>query len=131
MDYRGAGRSDRPKDPSRYSLDILAGDVEARRRHLGQLPDLMDQRTRDGFQFFDPAGATVLGRVQGELAQEMGRELMEPALIQGLPVPRADEDQRRAGGGVPGVARGHAFHGAVSGRLGGRSSPPRRAGRSG
>jgi hypothetical protein len=24
MDYRGAGRSDRPKDPSRYSLDILA-----------------------------------------------------------------------------------------------------------
>jgi proline iminopeptidase len=160
MDYRGAGRSDRPKDPSRYSLDILAGDVEALRRHLGiaswavfghsnggataityalrepghvaalvlcdpllspvdlemnmvhkvarapapvyekaravyrsrgsaeerfgQLLELMDQRTRDGFQFFDPANAAVLARLQGELAQELGRDLMEPALIQGL-----------------------------------------------
>jgi proline iminopeptidase len=160
MDYRGAGRSERPKDPSQYSLDILAGDVEAVRRHLGisrwavfghsnggataitytlrepghvaalvlcdpllspadlemnmlhkvarapapvyekaraiyrspgsaearfgQLLDLMDQRTRDGFQFFDPASAAVLGRLQGELAQELGRGLMEPALIQGL-----------------------------------------------
>jgi pimeloyl-ACP methyl ester carboxylesterase len=44
----------------------------------------MDQRTRDGFQFFDPASAAVLGRLQGELAQELGRGLMEPALIQGL-----------------------------------------------
>jgi proline iminopeptidase len=35
MDYRGAGRSDRPKDPKSYSFAILASDAEALRVHLG------------------------------------------------------------------------------------------------
>lgn len=35
MDYRGAGRSDRPKDPAQYSFSILASDAEAIRQHLG------------------------------------------------------------------------------------------------
>ena len=28
MDYRGAGRSDRPNDPAKYSLAVLASDIE-------------------------------------------------------------------------------------------------------
>jgi proline iminopeptidase len=35
MDYRGAGRSDRPKDPAQYSFSILASDAEAIRQRLG------------------------------------------------------------------------------------------------
>ena len=35
FDQRGGGRSDRPKDPSYYSLDIMVDDVEQLRRHLG------------------------------------------------------------------------------------------------
>ncbi|MBN1396682.1 MAG: alpha/beta fold hydrolase [Bacteroidetes bacterium] len=35
MDNRGSGRSDRPKDPSKYSFAILADDVEAIRKELG------------------------------------------------------------------------------------------------
>lgn len=35
MDYRGAGRSERPKDPDQYSFDILSDDIEALRKHLG------------------------------------------------------------------------------------------------
>jgi pimeloyl-ACP methyl ester carboxylesterase len=35
MDDRGAGRSDRPKDPAQYSWATLADDAEAIRGHLG------------------------------------------------------------------------------------------------
>ena len=35
MDYRGAGRSDRPTDPAQYSFALLASDAEAIRRKLG------------------------------------------------------------------------------------------------
>jgi pimeloyl-ACP methyl ester carboxylesterase len=35
MDYRGAGRSDRPSDPKQYSFAILASDADAIRNHLG------------------------------------------------------------------------------------------------
>jgi proline iminopeptidase len=35
MDYRGAGRSGRPQDPSQYSFQILASDADAVRKHLG------------------------------------------------------------------------------------------------
>lgn len=160
MDYRGAGRSDRPKDPSQYSFSILASDAEAIRQHLGiqrwvvfghsnggatantyalqypsrvaalvlcdpltsptdleilmvhmvalapannyeqaraiyqsgkstekrlnQLFDLIDQNTRYGFQFYDPKSNALLGSFQGDLSKEIGKGLMEPALIQGL-----------------------------------------------
>lgn len=35
LDQRGGGRSDRPADPSNYSIDIMVEDVEQLRRHLG------------------------------------------------------------------------------------------------
>ncbi len=35
LDQRGAGRSERPSDLSKYSMDILVDDVEQLRRHLG------------------------------------------------------------------------------------------------
>ncbi|HEX8256724.1 MAG TPA: alpha/beta fold hydrolase [Allosphingosinicella sp.] len=35
LDQRGSGRSDRPQDPSYYSIDIMVEDVERLRRHLG------------------------------------------------------------------------------------------------
>jgi len=35
LDQRGAGRSDRPKDLAKYSMNILIEDVERLRRHLG------------------------------------------------------------------------------------------------
>jgi proline iminopeptidase len=35
FDQRGGGRSDRPVDPSNYSIDIMVEDVEQLRRHLG------------------------------------------------------------------------------------------------
>lgn len=35
MDYRGAGRSERPPSPAQYSFDLLASDAEAVRRQLG------------------------------------------------------------------------------------------------
>jgi proline iminopeptidase len=160
MDYRGAGRSARPKDPGQYSLVILASDAEAIRKHLGiekwsvfghsnggataiayalqytghvatiilcdpllspidlemnmihkvalapadkfeqaraiyksaqsdeerfgKLLDLIDVKTRYGFQYFNPDNSAVLERIQADLAREIGKELMEPALIQGL-----------------------------------------------
>lgn len=160
LDYRGAGRSDRPADPGRYSFAILASDAEAVRAHLGiarwsvfghsnggataityalQHPDrvsalvlcdpllspadlelnmvhkvalsprdqyvaaraiyqsaepsavkfdrlleLLDQETRYRFQFHDPRDAAVLARLQAELARELGEDLMEPALVEGL-----------------------------------------------
>ena len=35
FDQRGAGRSDRPKDPALYSMDLLVEDIERLRVHLG------------------------------------------------------------------------------------------------
>lgn len=35
FDQRGAGRSERPKDPAAYSLDILVNDIERLRQQLG------------------------------------------------------------------------------------------------
>jgi proline iminopeptidase len=35
LDQRGAGRSDRPSNLSKYSMDIMVEDVEQLRRHLG------------------------------------------------------------------------------------------------
>jgi proline iminopeptidase len=35
LDQRGSGRSDRPRDPSHYSIDIMVEDIEQLRRHLG------------------------------------------------------------------------------------------------
>ncbi len=35
LDQRGAGRSDRPRDLSKYSMDIMVDDIEQLRRHLG------------------------------------------------------------------------------------------------
>lgn len=35
FDQRGAGRSDRPKDETRYSIEIMVEDIEHLRRHLG------------------------------------------------------------------------------------------------
>lgn len=35
LDQRGAGRSERPKDPAAYSLDILVEDIERLRQELG------------------------------------------------------------------------------------------------
>jgi len=35
LDQRGGGRSDRPADPSNYSIDIMVEDIEHLRRHLG------------------------------------------------------------------------------------------------
>ena len=160
MDYRGAGRSDRPKDPKKYSFTILANDAEVLRKHLGiekwavfghsnggataltyalrdsnhvaavilcdpllspadlemnmihktalapadkyeqaraiyksgaseeerfgRLLDLLDQKTRDSFQFYDPVNSSLYGQIQSELSKEIGKGLMEPALIQGL-----------------------------------------------
>ena len=34
MDYRGAGRSDRPQNPDDYSFEILSDDIEVLRKHL-------------------------------------------------------------------------------------------------
>ena len=160
MDYRGAGRSDRPKDPKKYSFTILANDAEVLRKHLGiekwvvfghsnggataltyalrdsnhvaalilcdpllspidlemnminktalapsdkyeqaraiyksgaseeerfgKLLDLLDQKTRDSFQFYDPVNSSLYSKIQSELSKEISKGLMEPALIQGL-----------------------------------------------
>ena len=160
MDYRGAGRSDRPKDPAKYSFAILASDAEAIRESLGiekwvvfghsnggttaityalkysshvaalilcdpllspvdlkmnmihkvalaspdkyeqaraiyksnestevrfgKLLDLIDQKKRDSFQFYDTENSSVLAGYQAELSKEIGKGLMEPALMQGL-----------------------------------------------
>lgn len=160
MDYRGAGRSERPKELAKYSFAILASDAEALRLHLGikrwivfghsnggataityaaahpeqvaglvlcnpllsardlemnmvhkvvlapadkyvqaraiykskdstnakfdALLDLIDRRTRYGFQFFRPENNDVLEGLQGALSKELGKDLMEPALIKGL-----------------------------------------------
>jgi proline iminopeptidase len=160
MDYRGAGRSDRPASPAQYSFEILASDAEAVRAQLGierwavfghsnggataityarrhpervsalvlcdpllssadlemnmihkvalapadkflaartiykssetrevrfdRLLDLLDQETRYRFQFHDPRDAAVLARIQAELSTELGKDLMEPALMRGL-----------------------------------------------
>jgi proline iminopeptidase len=160
MDYRGAGRSDRPKDPAKYSFAILASDAEAIRESLGiekwvvfghsnggataityalkysshvaalilcdpllspvdlemnmihkialapsdkyeqaraiyksgeseevrfgRLLDLIDQKTRDSFQFYNTENSSVLAGYQAELSKEIGKGLMEPALMQGL-----------------------------------------------
>lgn len=35
LDQRGSGRSDRPADPSNYSIDIMVDDIEHLRRRLG------------------------------------------------------------------------------------------------
>jgi proline iminopeptidase len=35
MDYRGAGRSERPSSPAQYSFDLLASDADAVRKQLG------------------------------------------------------------------------------------------------
>jgi proline iminopeptidase len=35
LDQRGGGRSDRPKDPSNYSIAIMVEDIEQLRKHLG------------------------------------------------------------------------------------------------
>lgn len=160
MDYRGAGRSDRPTDPSMYSFKILASDAEAIRVHLGierwavfghsnggattltyalQYPahtaaiilcnpllsptdldmnmvhkvacapadkfeqaraiykssrtmeerfggllNLLDPRSRAELQFFRPAYSDTLAMIQAGLSKEIGKDLMEPALMQGL-----------------------------------------------
>jgi proline iminopeptidase len=156
MDYRGTGRSDRPKDLKKYSFTILASDAEVLHKHLGigkwavfghsnggataltyarrdsnhvaaiilcdpllspadlemntalapadkyeqaraiyksgageeerfgRLLDLLDQKTRDSFQFYDPVNSSRYGRIQNELSKEIGKGLMELALIQGL-----------------------------------------------
>ena len=160
MDYRGCGRSDRPKDPNKYSFAILASDAEAIRKKLGiekwsvfghsnggataityalkypnsvaalilccpllsptdlemnmihkvaltpsdqyeearaiyksnessevrfdKLLELIDQQTRYKFQYYDPKNNDVLNNMQAELGKEIGKDLMEPALIQGL-----------------------------------------------
>ena len=160
MDYRGAGRSDRPTDPQQYSFAILASDAEAIRNALGiskwavfghsnggataityatkfpaataalilcdpllspvdldmnmihkvafappekfeaaravyksdksnaekfdELIDLLGQRASYRLQFFDPRSNDVLAAYQNGLRQELGKELMEPALMRGL-----------------------------------------------
>jgi proline iminopeptidase len=160
MDYRGAGRSERPQDPNKYSFSILASDAEAIRKQLGiakwsvfghsnggataityavkypnstaalilccplispadfemnmihkvalapenqfeaaraiykskestdarffKLLDLMDRDTRYKFQYYDIKNNDVLNNMQAELGKEIGKELMEPALLEGL-----------------------------------------------
>jgi proline iminopeptidase len=160
MDYRGAGRSDRPTDPAKYSFKILASDAEAIRVHLGierwavfghsnggataltyalQFPaytaavilcnpllsptdlemnmihkvvfapadkykqaraiykssrsmeerfggllELIDPKSRAELQFFRAEYSDTLGMIQTELSKEIGKSLMEPALMQGL-----------------------------------------------
>jgi len=160
MDYRGAGRSDRPADPAKYSWAILADDADAVRRRLGierwavfghsnggttaityavrhpahlvalvlcdpllspadlemnmvhkvtsappdqferaraayksgesmsgrfeALLGVLDGRFRYALQFLDPRNGDALRSSQDELAQEIGNDLMEPALIRGL-----------------------------------------------
>ena len=37
LDQRGSGHSERPKDPTAYSISLLVDDIEALRRHLGAL----------------------------------------------------------------------------------------------
>ena len=160
MDYRGAGRSDRPKDPTQYSFEILASDAEAIRKFLkiekwsvfghsngaataityvhnypsrvaslilcsplissadlemnmihkvvlvpadkfeqaraiyksnrssearfDELLDLIDMETRYKFQYFNPDNSAVLNKIQGDLWKEIGKDLMESALLEGL-----------------------------------------------
>ncbi len=160
MDYRGSGRSGRPKDPSKYSFAILADDVEAIRKELGiekwsvfghsnggataityalkypnnvatlilccpllsptdlemnmihkvalapsdkyeqaraiyksnqsndvrfgKLLELIDMKTRYKFQYYNPENSAVLDKIQTDMEKEIGKDLMEPALIQGL-----------------------------------------------
>lgn len=160
MDYRGSGRSDRPKDPNKYSFAILASDAEAIRKELGiekwsvfghsnggataityalkypnnvatlvlccpllsptdlemnmihkvalapsgqyeearaiyksnessevrfdKLLNLIDRQTRYKFQYYNPENNAVLDKIQSDLGKEIGKDLMEPALIQGL-----------------------------------------------
>lgn len=160
MDYRGAGRSDRPTDPSQYSFKLLASDAEAIRVRLkidrwavfghsnggataltyaleypshsaavilcnpllsptdlemnmihkvasapadkfeqaravykssltmeerfGGLLDLIDPKTRAELQFFRPAYSDTLSMIQREFSKEIDKNLMEPALMQGL-----------------------------------------------
>ena len=160
MDYRGAGRSDRPKDPAKYSVAILAGDAEALRNHLGidrwavfghsnggataityalkypdrcaslilcdpllspkdlemnmiykvafapaeqyvqaraiyksdqsmevrfnKLLDLIDAKARAESQFYNRETSATLNGIQADLSREIGKGLMEPALIKGL-----------------------------------------------
>jgi proline iminopeptidase len=51
---------------------------------FGQLLDLMDVKTRNGFQHYNPETSAMLEHIQGDLSKEIGKGLMEPALIQGL-----------------------------------------------
>lgn len=160
VDYRGCGRSERPKDANKYSFAILADDMEAVRKELaierwsvfghsngaataityalkypkrvaslilcspllspadlemnmihkvvlapsnqyeqartiykssegeearfGKLLELMDAKTRYGFQYYNLENSAKLEKIQSDLAKEIGKGLMEPALIQGL-----------------------------------------------
>jgi proline iminopeptidase len=72
-----------PKNKYLQARTIYKSDGSDEER-FEKLLDLFDQKTKDSFQFYKTENSEVLGRYQSELAKEINKELMEPALIEGL-----------------------------------------------